>query len=55
MYGDFEDSSIPFHPERGARATVHTDGWQAYWTVPDRGYEHERTIMRAPSTTLLML
>ena len=28
-------------------ATVHTDGWQAYWTVPDRGYEHERTIMRA--------
>jgi transposase-like protein len=28
-------------------ATVHTDGWQAYWTVPDRGYQHERTIMRA--------
>ena len=28
-------------------ATVHTDGWQAYWTVPDHGYEHERTIMRA--------
>ena len=28
-------------------ATVHTDGGQAYWTVPDRGYEHERTIMRA--------
>jgi transposase-like protein len=27
-------------------ATVHTDGWQAYWTVPERGYEHERTIMR---------
>ena len=28
-------------------ATVHTDGWQAYWTVAERGYEHERTIMRA--------
>ena len=28
-------------------ATVHTDGWQAYWTVPERGYEHERTIMPA--------
>ena len=28
-------------------ATVHTDGWQAYWTVPKHGYEHERTIMRA--------
>jgi transposase-like protein len=28
-------------------ATVHTDGWQAYWTVGERGYEHERTIMRA--------
>ena len=28
-------------------ATVHTDGWQAYWTVPEHGYEHERTIMRA--------
>jgi transposase-like protein len=30
-------------------ATVHTDGWQAYWTVPDHGYEHEheRTIMRS--------
>ena len=26
-------------------ATVHTDGWQAYWTVPEHGYEHERTIM----------
>jgi hypothetical protein len=28
-------------------ATAHTDGWQAYWTVPQRGYEHERTIVRA--------
>jgi transposase-like protein len=27
-------------------ATVHTDGWQAYWTVPEHGYTHERTIMR---------
>jgi transposase-like protein len=27
-------------------ATVHTDGWQAYWTVPEHGYMHERTIMR---------
>ena len=27
-------------------ASVHTDGWQAYWTVPDHGYEHERTIIR---------
>ena len=25
----------------------HTDGWQAYWTVPEHGYQHERTIMRA--------
>jgi len=27
-------------------ATVHTDGWQAYWTVPEHGYTHERTVMR---------
>ncbi len=27
-------------------ATVHTDGWQAYWNLPERGFEHERTIMR---------
>jgi transposase-like protein len=27
-------------------ASVHTDGWQAYWKLPDRGYEHERTVMR---------
>jgi transposase-like protein len=43
-----KDSLIPFIEstvEPGA--TVHTDGWQAYWTVPDHGYEHERTIMRA--------
>ena len=42
-----KDSLIPFI-ERAVEpgATVHTDGWQAYWTVPDHGYEHERTIMR---------
>ena len=43
-----KDSLIPFIEsavEPGA--TVHTDGWQAYRTVPERGYEHERTIMRA--------
>jgi hypothetical protein len=27
-------------------STVHTDGWQAYWTVPEHGYTHERTVMR---------
>ena len=27
-------------------STIHTDGWQAYWTVPERGYTHERTVMR---------
>ena len=27
-------------------ASVHTDGWQAYWKLPERGYEHERTMMR---------
>lgn len=30
-------------------ATVHTDGWQAYLTVGERGYEHERTVMRTQS------
>ncbi len=30
-------------------ATVHTDGWQAYWTVPEHGYQHERTVMRKQS------
>lgn len=42
-----QDSLIPFVTgavEPGA--TVHTDGWQAYWTVPDHGYEHKRTVMR---------
>jgi transposase-like protein len=43
-----KDSLIPFI-ENAVKpgATVRTDGWQAYWTVPDRGYRHDRTIMRA--------
>jgi transposase-like protein len=42
-----QDSLIPFIEavvEPGS--TVHTDGWQAYWTVPEHGYTHERTVMR---------
>jgi transposase-like protein len=45
-----QESLIPFITgavELGA--TVHTDGWQAYWTVPDHGYRHERTVMRQQS------
>ena len=41
-----KDSLLPFIDgaiEPGA--TVHTDGWQAYLTLADRGYEHERTVM----------
>jgi transposase-like protein len=41
-----KESLIPFISgaiEPGA--TVHTDGNQAYWTVPDDGYEHERTVL----------
>ena len=30
-------------------STIHTDGWQAYLTLGDRGYEHERTVMRQQS------
>jgi transposase-like protein len=30
-------------------STVHTDGWQAYLTLGNRGYEHERTVMRQQS------
>jgi transposase-like protein len=30
-------------------ASVHTDGWQAYWNLRERGYEHERTIVRQQS------
>src|ERR1700680_3782931 len=42
-----QESLIPFIEavvEPGS--TVHTDGWQAYWTVPERGYTHERSVMR---------
>ena len=45
-----KDSLIPFVD--GAiepAATVHTDGWQAYLTLPEHGYEHERTVMRQQS------
>ncbi|HYB31712.1 MAG TPA: IS1595 family transposase [Solirubrobacteraceae bacterium] len=45
-----KDSLIPFVTdvvEPGA--TVHTDGWQAYATVAQNGYEHERTVMRQRS------
>ena len=45
-----KDSLIPFVKsavEPGA--TVHTDGWQAYWTLPDHGYTQERTVMRQQS------
>lgn len=27
-------------------STVRTDGWQAYWTLPDHGYTHDRIVMR---------
>ncbi|MCA1678758.1 MAG: IS1595 family transposase [Actinobacteria bacterium] len=26
-------------------STVRTDGWQAYWTVPDHGYTHDRILI----------
>jgi transposase-like protein len=26
-------------------ATVHTDGNQAYWSVPDHGYQHKKTVL----------
>ena len=26
-------------------ATVRTDGWQAYWTLPDHGYTHDRVVI----------
>jgi transposase-like protein len=44
--GITKDSLIPFvvgAVEPGA--TVHTDGNQACWTVPDHGYRHKRTVM----------
>ena len=41
------ESLLPFIDEAiESGASVHTDGWQAYWTLPDRGYGHERTVMR---------
>src|SRR6202049_5036013 len=42
-----QESLIPFIEavvEPGS--TVHTDGWQADWTVPERGYQHEGSVMR---------
>ena len=45
-----KDCLIPFITaavEPGA--TVRTDGWQAYWTVPDHGYTHDRIVMRQQS------
>jgi hypothetical protein len=27
-------------------STVRTDGWQAYWTLPEHGYTHDRIVMR---------
>jgi transposase-like protein len=44
------ESLLPFIDEAIELGTsVHTDGWQAYWKLGDRGYEHERTVMRQQS------
>ena len=44
------ESLLPFIDEAvQAGATIHTDGWQAYWKLGERGYEHERTVMRQQS------
>ena len=32
-----------------AGATIHTDRWHAYWKLAERGYEHERTVIRQQS------
>ena len=41
------DNLLPFIDEAvEPGAIVHSDGWQAYWKLPERGYEHERTVMR---------
>ena len=41
-------SLVGFVRERVQRgATVHTDGWPAYLTLPDHGFTHERTVMSA--------
>jgi transposase-like protein len=40
-------SLIPFvraSVEPGTR--VRTDGWQAYWTLPEHGYTHDRVVLR---------
>ena len=45
-----KESMLPFiHGAVQAGSTIHTDGWQAYLTLGDRGYEHERTVMRQQS------
>jgi len=45
-----QDTLIPFIEEAvEPGSTIHTDGWQAYWTVPEHGYTHERTVMRKQS------
>ncbi len=45
-----KDSMLPFIDGAVQPAsTIHTDGWQAYLTLVDRGYEHERTMMRQQS------
>jgi hypothetical protein len=45
-----KDSLIPFVTDVvQLGATVHTDVWPAYATVGERGYEHERTVMRQQS------
>lgn len=41
-----KESLLPFVDDAiEPGATVHTDGWQAYLTLGERGYEHDRTIM----------
>ena len=45
-----KDSLIPFVTDVvQPGATVHTDGWPAYMTVGQYGFEHVRTVMRQQS------
>jgi transposase-like protein len=45
-----KESMLPFIDGAvQAGSTIHTDGWQAYVTLGERGYEHERTVMRQQS------
>jgi transposase-like protein len=45
-----KESLLPFIDDAVTPAsTIHTDGWQAYLTLGDRGYEHERTVMSQQS------